>query len=125
MAVVEVVSFFCSLLQATRARTTVDAIAVRTSSFFSPWDYRDFVAQTIDALKGKREMEAASDLVVSPTYLPDLVTECLNLLLDNESGIVHVVNEGSVTWAGFAEKVAAYAGVELTNVSPVPDEELG
>ena len=49
---------------------------------------------------------AASDVRVSPTYLPDLVNVCLDLLIDGESGIWHLANRGDVSWA----ELAALAG---------------
>ncbi len=41
-------------------------------------------------------------MFISPTYVPDLVNECLNLLIDEESGIIHLTNMGEVSWEQFA-----------------------
>jgi dTDP-4-dehydrorhamnose reductase len=48
---------------------------------------------------------------VSPTYVPDLVNGCLDLLIDGESGIWHVANEGEISWATLAETAAEHAKV--------------
>ena len=38
---------------------------------------------------------AAADIVVSPTYVPDLVHATLDLLLDGETGLWHLANDGA------------------------------
>ena len=49
----------------------------------------------------------ADDVRVSPTYVPDLVDACLDLLIDGESGLWHLANAGDVSWAEFAPQAAA------------------
>jgi dTDP-4-dehydrorhamnose reductase len=51
------------------------------------------------------------DVVVSPTYVPDLVNATLDLLIDGEQGLWHLVNEGSVSWAEFARQAAVMARI--------------
>jgi dTDP-4-dehydrorhamnose reductase len=58
-----------------------------------------------------QEFRAAADAMVSPTYVPDLVNGCLDLLIDGESGIWHVANEGEISWATLAETAAEHAKV--------------
>jgi len=53
---------------------------------------------------------------VSPTYVPDLVHVCLDLLIDGESGIWHLANRGDVSWAELATQAAALADVDSTLV---------
>ena len=43
---------------------------------------------------------------MSPTYVPDLVHEALNLLIDGGTGLWHVVNPGSLSWRDFARLIA-------------------
>jgi dTDP-4-dehydrorhamnose reductase len=52
---------------------------------------------------------------VSPTYVPDLVHGTLDLLLDGESGIWHLANQGAVSWFDLAYDLARQAqqGVHL------------
>jgi dTDP-4-dehydrorhamnose reductase len=45
-------------------------------------------------------------LVVSPTYVPDLVDAVLDLLIDGETGLRHLANSSAVSWAEFARLVA-------------------
>jgi hypothetical protein len=88
------------------------ALVVRTSSFFGPWDGYNFVYKTLCALKEGRLVEAASDVYMSPTYVPDLVHRCLDLLLDGEEGIFHLANDGVESWKGLAERIALLAGYD-------------
>jgi dTDP-4-dehydrorhamnose reductase len=100
------------------------ALIIRTSNIFSPWEDTSFVTRTITDLKESREIRAANDEWISPTYVPDLVNESLDLLLDNESGIYHVVNNGRITWAKFAQQLAIMTGLDENMVKAVAGAEL-
>jgi dTDP-4-dehydrorhamnose reductase len=67
--------------------TDPNALVTRTSAFFGPWDRHNFVTKALDTLAQGEAFKAASDLVVSPTYVSDLVNACLDLLIDRASGI--------------------------------------
>src|SRR5690606_25597244 len=69
-----------------------DALVARTSSFFGPWDEVNVVAQALSALESGAPVAAASDITVSPTYVPDLVNVCLALMIDRERGVWHLTN---------------------------------
>ena len=88
-----------------------DALVIRTSAFFGPWDDYNFATVALRTLAEGRTFRAADDYVVSPTYVPDLVHASLDLLIDGEGGIWHLANEGAVTWYEFARMVARQAGV--------------
>lgn len=81
-------------------------LMVRTAAFFSPYDPYNFAAYVVRRLAGGRTVEAADDLIVSPTYVPDLVDATLDLMIDGETGLWHLANQGSVTWAEFAVMIA-------------------
>ncbi|MBU5611778.1 family 1 glycosylhydrolase [Geomonas azotofigens] len=101
------------------------ALLIRTSSFFGPWDRYNFVTETLRRLAQGATVRAASDLVVSPTYVPDLVHACLDLLVDAARGIWHVSNQGAVTWAELATCCATMAGFDPAAVLPRPASTLG
>lgn len=42
------------------------------------------------------------DVLVSPTYVPDLVNVSLDLLIDNEKGIFHLTHKGEISPANLA-----------------------
>lgn len=101
------------------------ALVVRTSAFFGPWDEYNFVTATLRSIGRGEAVAAASDLVVSPTYLPDLVNAALDLMLDGERGIWHISNCGSVSWAEFALACATLAGLDPSAIIPQPAASLG
>jgi dTDP-4-dehydrorhamnose reductase len=53
-----------------------------------------------------------------------LVHACLDLLIDGESGIWHLANEGAVSWAEFAQRAAVLAGFDPTGIRAVPAAAL-
>jgi dTDP-4-dehydrorhamnose reductase len=60
----------------------------------------------VRTLAAGQAFQAADDLVVSPTYVPDLVGAVLDLLIDGETGLRHLANDAAVSWAEFARLVA-------------------
>ncbi|MEO5843548.1 MAG: sugar nucleotide-binding protein [Caldimonas sp.] len=102
-----------------------DSMVVRTSAFFGPWDCHNFVAHALAALGRGEPFRAASDERIAPTYVPDLVRVCLDLLIDGESGIWHLANVGDVSWAELAAKAAALAGVSAATLQPCASADLG
>lgn len=101
------------------------ALVVRTSAFFGPWDEYNFVTLALRALARREEFAAAADCFVSPTYVPDLAHACLDLLIDGESGLWHLANDGSVTWAELALRAAALAGLPRAAIRLVPTSSQG
>ena len=101
------------------------ALVVRASAFFGPWDAYNFVTIARGALAAGETFVAADDAVVSPTYVPDLVHTSLDLLIDREWGLWHLANQGGLTWADLARRVARLAGVDPSRVEGRPTASLG
>src|SRR5450830_69835 len=101
-----------------------DTLVVRTSAFFGPWDKHNFVTLVLQAMSEGRQFAAADDLVVSPTYVPDLVQTCLDLMIDRERGIWHISNGEAVSWAELARRVCAMAGVDCSALMAQPATSL-
>ena len=98
-----------------------DALVVRTSAFFGPWDRHNFLVNIIGRLKrGEHIDDVGDDAIVSPTYVPDLVHAALDLLLDRQSGIRHLANEGAVSWHGLARDIAGRTGHDARLIVPGP-----
>jgi dTDP-4-dehydrorhamnose reductase len=94
------------------------ALMIRTSVLFGPWDQRrNFISRALEALAAGRPFSAASDLIVSPTYVPDLVHACLDLLIDGEAGIWHLSNGSALSWAELAQRAATLAGVPTATLN--------
>jgi dTDP-4-dehydrorhamnose reductase len=101
------------------------ALIVRTSAFFGEWDDANFLTRTLAALSMGRRVRSATDLIVSPTYVPDLVNAALDLLIDGESGIWHLANAGAISWADFGALAANIARVNPKRLQGCPSAELG
>lgn len=99
-----------------------EALIIRTSAFFSPWDSHNFITKALETIAGGEIFPAANDIIVSPTYIPDLVDTCLDLLIDRDSGIRHLANQGAVTWSGLARTAAALAGLDADLIREVAAE---
>jgi len=100
------------------------ALVVRTSAFFGPWDQYNFITAVIKALKQHQIFAAANDVVVSPTYVPDLVNATLDLLIDKEHGIWHIANNGETTWSDLAIIAAEKFGLEKNLIEAKPMREM-
>jgi len=100
-----------------------DALIIRTSAFFGPWDRHNFLFNTIEQLKRGEDVFASEKTIVSPTYVPDLVHAALDLLLDEETGIWHLTNQGAVSWNELARAVADRAKLDLGRII-VPDNDV-
>jgi dTDP-4-dehydrorhamnose reductase len=101
------------------------ALVVRTSAFFGPWDRHNFVGQALDALAAGGDFFAADDQRISPTYVPDLVHAVLCLLVDGESGVLHLANVGDVSWHELAARAADLAGVDASRLRGCSGATLG
>jgi len=102
-----------SKAQAERAVVNVnpEALIVRTSACFGPWDEQNFVTTALRTLAAGRPYRAMHDVIVSPTYIPDLVHASLDLLIDGEHGLWHLANVGRLSWADLAREAAQLARV--------------
>ena len=101
-----------------------DALVIRPGAVFGVRD-DDLVGRGLWSLALHEPFLAADDLVISPTYLPDLADATLDLLIDNEFGVWHVANDGVATWAELVEATAKAAGVGRRTLVRAPHEELG
>jgi dTDP-4-dehydrorhamnose reductase len=108
-------------LSKARAETSVleilpTALIVRNGPLFGPWEAHNFVTHALQEISAGRVFPAIDDIIISPTYIPDLVHACLDLLIDGEKGVVHLANAGAVTWAELARMAAEKAGMDTTRI---------
>jgi dTDP-4-dehydrorhamnose reductase len=96
-----------------------DALVIRSSAFFGPWDEHNYLAWLLRTLDAGEDFDAPSDAVVSPTYVPHLVDAALDLTIDGERGIWHLANAGAVTWFEFAQLAATACGRPPERIRPV------
>src|SRR4051794_3070055 len=93
-----------------------DALIIRTSAFFGPWDPHNFVYHTLRTLAAGDQWQAPADCTITATYVPDLVNASLDLLIDGETGIWHLANQGAISWGELARLVAERGGFDPERV---------
>jgi len=93
-----------------------EALVIRTSAFFGPWDEHNFLAGGLRALAAGDPWRCDPEGIVSPTYVPDLVSATLDLLIDGQSGIWHLANQGAVGWTELARRAARMAGYDRAEI---------
>ncbi|MDX2244595.1 MAG: family 1 glycosylhydrolase [Leptolyngbyaceae cyanobacterium bins.302] len=101
------------------------SLMIRTSAFFSPWDEYNFLTIVLRTLTAGQPFVAATDAIVSPTYVPDLVNVSLDLLIDGECGLWHLANSGAIAWAELARQTANLAGLDPSAIQPCSMKTLG
>ncbi len=101
-----------------------DALIIRTSAFFGPWDQYNFVHYALKSLKDEQSFSAPNDVIISPTYVPDLAHASLDLLIDEASGICNISNKGSISWATLVSEVANRSGYNPKYFKPVTLSEM-
>ena len=101
-----------------------EALIIRTSAFFGPWDEYNFVHHVCKTLSQFERLTVASDIYVSPTYVPDLVHAALDLLIDDEKGIWHLANDGEISWADLAFLTAENFALDKSYICPLAKDEI-
>jgi dTDP-4-dehydrorhamnose reductase len=101
------------------------ALIIRTSAFFGPWDKYNFVNNALQSFKNNLPFTVANDVIISPTYVPDLVNTTLDLLLDEEDGIWNLSNKAELSWAMLASEVAGRGGYRSAILDSKPLSEMG
>ena len=71
------------------------ALILRTGPLFEALS-RDMLAAAIRHAARDAGVRLNRELVVSPTYIPDLADALLDLLVDHESGVWHLANAGAI-----------------------------
>jgi dTDP-4-dehydrorhamnose reductase len=100
-------------------------LIVRTAAFFSPFDAYNFAVALYRALTTTTAFDVASDLIVTPTYVPHLVDAALDLLIDGEQGLWHLTNGAALSWSDFAFQIADALSLPSHLIRPRPAAELG
>ncbi len=102
-----------------------ESLIIRSSSFFGPWDEHNFVTKALRALLNGETFTAPGDVIISPTYVVDLVHASLDLLIDGEDGVWHLANKGTLSWADLARRAVELAGITTGEVEARPLHTLG
>lgn len=101
-----------------------EALIIRTSAFFGPWDRYNFIYHALTAIKQQEEFVVANDVTISPTYVPHLVNNTLDLVIDDEKGIWNLSNKGEITWDMLAREVAERTGYNANRFKSVSIHDM-
>lgn len=102
-----------------------DHLVIRTAAFFSPSDRYNFAVQALEAMGSGRPFAAVHDCTVTPTYLPDLCRQTLDLLIDGERDIWHLTNGIEVTWHELGQRLAEAAGMDARSLQARAQRDMG
>lgn len=102
-----------------------DSLLIRTGPLFGPWDTGNFAHKVLASLKKDKHVVAAEDVFISPSYVPEVVNTSLDLLIDEESGIWHLANSGTLSWFDFARELCERAGYPAEMIVPTHSENRG
>ena len=67
----------------------------------------------------RSELNVVCDQIGSPTYTADLAPLLCDMVQTERYGIYHATNEGSCSWAEFAQEIFRLSGRNAT-VDPIP-----
>lgn len=83
----------------------------------------NFVDKIIEFSKTRDEMRIVNDQVGSPTYVPDLVTQCISLLQSGKDfGIYHGTNSGEASWYDLASETVSHLNLPMKVLPCTSDE---
>lgn len=82
----------------------------------------NFVKTMLKLGREKSEINVVSDQIGSPTYTADLAKLLCDMIATEEFGTYHATNEGTCSWAEFAEEIFRQVGYE-TKINYIKTED--
>ena len=96
------------------------ALVVRPGLLLAPGEDGDFLRTSLLALARGARISVATDTHLSISYLPDLVSASLDLLIDAECGVWHLANSGATTPEQLLTAAAQVLHLDATLIDAVP-----
>ena len=84
----------------------------------------NMVKTILRAAENHPTLTFVDDQIGKPTFTTDLAETLLLLAARNDSGIMHVTNEGAVSWFEFCQDVLEIAGLGRDRVQPCSTDDL-
>jgi dTDP-4-dehydrorhamnose reductase len=102
------------------------ALIIRPGYVFGPHDTNNKIADIIIKIRNNMEVEVADDVFVSVSYVPDLLHESLNMLIDDDTGLYALSSSGRISLRDLVSLIAVSIGYEpeFVRVRPVSDPEI-
>lgn len=79
----------------------------------------NFVKTMLRLAETRTELNVVSDQIGSPTYTADLAPLLCDMVQTEKYGVYHATNEGTCSWAEFAETIFKMVGKQVA-VHPIP-----
>lgn len=105
------------------AELDTNGLVVRTS-WVCGVNGSNMVKTIMNAAKKYPQLTFVDDQVGKPTFTADLADTLLTLATRNDHGIMHVTNEGVVSWYEFCQAVLEALGKDPAQVGPCSTSEL-
>lgn len=106
-------------------KSNPDALVIRSSFFFNPWEGNDILHRILNTTTlSQQEICLASDIIISPTYVPDFTHKVLDLMIDNECGIWHVSGADELSHFGFIRLALDIAEKSNKNIISKPFRKM-
>lgn len=102
-----------------------EALLIRSSNFFGQAQAKDPFQTMRKALQNGQKFSVASDVYISPTYLPDFVAMAIDLLIDDESGLLHLTNDTTISYYELAKEIAQRSRLDANKLMAVPMKDFG
>jgi dTDP-4-dehydrorhamnose reductase len=83
---------------------------------------KHFPRTVLTVLRDRGDIEVVDDEFGSPTYAGDLAEALVELAIQREAGIFHLVNDGRVSRFALARETARIAGFDPDQVRPISTE---
>ena len=90
-----------------------DSLIVRTAWLYGSGSRINFPSKILDRAK-RGALEVVDDEISTPTYAQDLAKWIKELVARNESGVFHLVNNGSASRYDWAEQIVADKRLEVS-----------
>ena len=101
-----------------------ETLIIRSSFFFNPWSNNDILGQVLNSAALDKNIYLASDIIISPTYVPHFVHQVLDLLIDGESGIWHLSGNDEMSHYGFIQLALNIAEKNHKHIISQPFKKL-
>lgn len=102
-------------------------LIVRSSSLFGKTGARgkggNFIEAILTKARNGETLSVVDDIRMCPSYTRDVADGIAKLLRVDESGIVHLTNQGSSTWYEFAKTILDLTGI-VAVIVPVTSNEF-
>lgn len=85
---------------------------------------KNFVKTILRLAEERDKLQVVDDQVGSPTYTVDVADGISMLINSGQYGIYHMVNQGEVSWYGFAKKILELSGNDRVIVEPITSDKL-